>query len=131
MSTNSRIGIVREGGTIRSIYCHFDGYPNHHEVILKSYYNTKEDVEELLDLGNLSVLGSSIGVKHSFNDFSKKDCCTAFGRDRGDKDAEALIHGNIDEFLEEGEEYNYLFQDNTWITYKGKSLFVRYYENLT
>jgi hypothetical protein len=121
MSTRSRIGIVREDGTVRSIYCHFDGYPSHHAVILKNHYNTKVAVEELLNLGDLIGLGELIGVKHDCYDNTGdyKGYCKAFGRDRGDEDTGALFYNNVEEFLGDGEEYNYLFQDNAWIIYKG------------
>lgn len=50
MSTRSTIGI-KENGIIRSIYCHWDGYPENNGKILYEHYNSKEKVEELLRLG--------------------------------------------------------------------------------
>ena len=41
MSTNSRIGILHEDGTTETIYCHWDGYPEHQMPILTEHYNTE------------------------------------------------------------------------------------------
>ena len=54
MSTNARIGIKLEDGSILSAYHHWDGYPEWLGRILKQEYNTKEKVAELLDGGNMS-----------------------------------------------------------------------------
>ena len=54
MSTNARIGIKLEDGSILSAYHHWDGYPEWLGRILKQHYNTKEKVAELIDGGNMS-----------------------------------------------------------------------------
>ena len=54
MSTNARIGIKLEDGSILSAYHHWDGYPEWLGVTLKEQYNTKEKVADLLDGGNMS-----------------------------------------------------------------------------
>ena len=61
MATRSLIGKQNADGTITSIYCHFDGYPEHNGVILQEHYSTPVSVGELLALGNLSVLAEQIG----------------------------------------------------------------------
>ena len=53
MSTNARIGIKLEDGSILSAYHHWDGYPEWLGRILKQHYNTKEKVAELIDGGNM------------------------------------------------------------------------------
>ena len=53
MSTNARIGIKLEDGTILSAYHHWDGYPEWLGVTLKTQYNKKEKVRELIDGGNM------------------------------------------------------------------------------
>jgi len=82
MATRSLIGKLNEDGTITNIYCHFDGYPEHNGVILQEHYSTPFKVEQLLALGNLSVLGELIGEKQSFDD-RISGSCLAYGRDRG------------------------------------------------
>ena len=54
MSTNARIGIKLEDGSILSAYHHWDGYPEWLGVTLNKQYNTKEKVRELIDGGNMS-----------------------------------------------------------------------------
>ena len=39
MSTRSRIGILKSNGSIESIYCHLDGYPEWVGKKLYRYYN--------------------------------------------------------------------------------------------
>jgi len=103
---STRANIIRENGdgSFDLIYTHWDGYPSHHGPILMKHYNTPERVDELLKLGDLSVLGREIGEKHDF-DWSIKAyqagenrsedprdrMCNAYGRDRGEKDA-GMMH---------------------------------------
>ena len=77
MSTNSRIGILipptdpdypKETTTIRSIYCHWDGYPSHMGKVLHQTYGTIDLVNELLDKGDarlIDVTGESEHYMHS------------------------------------------------------------------
>lgn len=58
MSTRSRIGLQLPNGKIKSIYCHWDGYPEGVGEILRKHYNTREKIEALLELGDISVLGT-------------------------------------------------------------------------
>ena len=116
MSTRSRIGIMNDNGTVTSIYCHYDGYPSHNGEILVQYYNTEEKIRELMNLGDISVLGPVIGVKCDFDTFASSNLnqCLAYGRDRGETDVSARVHATIERFLADGEEYNYLWRDNQW-----------------
>ena len=61
MSTNSRIGIRLEDGSILSVYHHWDGYPEWLGVTLKQQYNTREKIEELIDGGNMSCCYTQSG----------------------------------------------------------------------
>lgn len=116
MATRSIIGIRNEDGNVREIYCHWDGYPSWNGKILKEHYTTPEKINELMDLGNLSILGSKInpedGVEHTF-DKPVDGVCVAYGRDRGDDKQEALQ--NFTDTLVGDEEYNYLFKDGKWL----------------
>jgi hypothetical protein len=113
MSTRSTINLQTTEGMIKSIYCHFDGYPLHHMTILTNYYNTYEKVEELINLGDLSVLDISIEKPkgHSF-ETPIKGYCIAYGRDRGEDNVDYCIHHNIDSINKQ--QYNYLFINNEW-----------------
>lgn len=58
MSTRCRIGLEKADKTIKSIYCHFDGYPEGVGKTLKEHYNNPADIEKLLELGDISSLGT-------------------------------------------------------------------------
>jgi hypothetical protein len=83
MSTRSRIGIVREDGTVVSVYCHSDGYPSGVGKTLLTHYTTREKIEALVALGDLSCLGEEIGEKHDFDEYDPRQC-RAYHRDRND-----------------------------------------------
>ena len=77
MSTNSRIGILIpsenpdssiDSAQIRSIYCHWDGYPSHMGLVLHQNYGTVDLVNELLDRGDVRLIelnGESEHYMHS------------------------------------------------------------------
>lgn len=71
MSTRSRIGVLNEDGTIRSIYVHWDGYPSNNGKILAEHYRDIRKIQKLIELGDISILGPEIGEKH---DFDYKTC---------------------------------------------------------
>ena len=115
MATRSTIGMKLEDGSIKQIYCHWDGYPSNNGSILLNHYNTPEKVEELLELGNLSSLDKNTkpdeGVSHDFD--NKADgVCVAYGRDRGETKQEPQIYKSSEP--RQREEYNYLFKNNQW-----------------
>jgi hypothetical protein len=58
MSTRSRIAIETESGTVKSIYCHFDGYVSGVGKTLFNHYD-REKLEKLIELGDISSLGES------------------------------------------------------------------------
>lgn len=119
MGTRSRIGLEYSDGTIKSIYCHWDGYPSHNGKILLEDYTDREKVVQLLELGDLSSLGINIGEKHDFNAKAPEGTCTFYGRDRGEEDTEARISSNRTEFKELTDQtsgaYAYLYVDGTWL----------------
>ena len=98
MSTMSRIGILNPDGSTKTIYCHSDGYPEHQLPILTQHYSSIENVEELLNLGDISSLGECIAPnleeEHTFKD-RVKGVTVAYHRDRGEPMTAALRHENI------------------------------------
>jgi hypothetical protein len=54
MSTRSRIGLLEEGGAVRSIYVHYDGYPEGVGAVLAKHYTRAADVSALLAGGDTS-----------------------------------------------------------------------------
>lgn len=116
MSTRSTIAVKTSNG-VDIIYCHFDGYPQHHLPILKAYYNTPEKVKELIALGNLSSLDASPTCPkgHTFNN-AIEGYCVAYGRDRGERGQEAKHYTTwADAMKEQQQEYNYIFTENGWL----------------
>ena len=122
MSTRSLIAKATEHG-FEAIYCHHDGYPEHHGPILTQHYATEEAVNALLELGDLSALGPRLGQAQ---DFCKRDPSSdswlAYGRDRGDKDAGMRGFATEEELLASAEkrwaQFVYLFRDGRWFCRK-------------
>ena len=89
MATRSTIAMKTKDGKIKAIYCHWDGYVDHNGRILSNFYTDPAKVEELINLGDLSTLGSEIGQKHPFDrNYDEpelkltEDWCMAYHRDR-------------------------------------------------
>ena len=124
MSTRSMIALKTGDQTCLAAYCHSNGDPAHHGPILLAAYDTEEKVRALLALGQLSVLGPELGEKHDFRDDSHPDWCTAYGRDRGERNVAAKRYA-IDA-LACGVDYAYLFDSdqNSWLVTKGGRIFV-------
>jgi hypothetical protein len=87
MSTHSSIAIVEASGEVKSIYCHWDGYPGHHGKLLVEHYNTEEKVKGFIALGGLSSLrerpAPKEGEEHSYKN-PVKDVTVAYHRDRAE-----------------------------------------------
>ena len=107
MATRSRIGIENENGTISSIYCHFDGYPEGVGKTLKENYTDRDVVKSLIELGDISSLGDDI--------FST----VAYHRDRGEKLHKARTDESLKAFSRSDyEEYGYVFTlENKWVVF--------------
>lgn len=120
MSTRSRIGYERPDGSVRSVYCHSDGYPRGVGALLLKYYNNTAKVNALLDMGNISQLGPKIGVKHDFGNWNERWGTTTFyERDRGDKNQKAKLHESRESYAAGRNsweiEFFYLFSpDDGW-----------------
>jgi hypothetical protein len=112
MATRSRIAIEDQDGTVRSIYCHWDGYPEYNGVVLQENYQTQEKVEQLIALGSISSLKPLVappeGATHKFDD-PFDNVTVAYHRDRGEE-LSVKAHGNVQEFANSDiEEYGYVF----------------------
>lgn len=79
MATRSMIYKEQQDGTLKGIYCHWDGYLEYNGSILLEHYSEPDKLEKLLALGDISSLGADIkGVKD--------DTVTiAYHRDFGEK----------------------------------------------
>jgi hypothetical protein len=106
MSTRSRIAIEKQDGTVKSIYCHFDGYVDGVGKTLFNHYD-KEKLEKLIELGDISVLHEST------------ENTVAYHRDRGE-DLHTTSYLSVEGLFELGfgssVEFVYcLTKDGTWI----------------
>jgi hypothetical protein len=111
MATRSRIAMETENGKAISIYCHNDGYVEHNGAILQKYYGDHEKVKALMELGDISSLKQEVNpiMPHSFNN-PQPGVVIAYGRDRGEKDTDAINHESVaDFFTGDIEEFGYLF----------------------
>lgn len=117
MGTRARIGMMLPEGRIISIYTHWDGYPAHHGPILENHYNKRDAIEQLMVLGDLSILDKRLGVKC---DFDKRHAgqCLSYSRDRGE-DAPAREDDDLKSFVsfgtEQAAEWFYLFDGAKWL----------------
>lgn len=116
MSTRSLIGKLNPNNTVDFIYCHWDGYPDYNGKILNEHYTSPSKVDELLALGDLSVLGEVIGEQHDGSKFNNdSNWCTFHGRDMGHGNSQAERNIPLEVFLGmnfRGEDYKYLFGTN-------------------
>jgi len=114
MGTRSRIGIQLSDDSILSVYHHWDGYPSWLGRILRTHYNTKEKVSELIDCGDMSCCwtDSSWGKPH----VDGKKYGPETYADRGE-DCPPRLDKDMEEFFSDGEEYSYIFRNNNWFAY--------------
>lgn len=121
MSTRSRIAFEHEDGSVISIYCHFDGYPDGVGRVLLAHYNTPERVLELMKLGDLSSLAPKLcpdeGRAHSWSD-PASNVTVAYGRDRGERNVDARTDSQITLLLNwlrgSDPEFLYLMRNGAW-----------------
>ena len=115
MSTRSRIGLELSDGSVLSIYCHFDGYPEFNGVKLVENFNTREKVKELIDLGDISCLWTNAG----WNNETLPETGPLPYSSRGE-DCPPRLDADLCEYLlpDGCEEYHYIFtRNNQWVCY--------------
>lgn len=117
MSTNATIAIQKENGTRTAIYLHWDRYIEAAGATLQLAYNTAEKVENLLRLGDLSILGyhtEPTDETHSFEN-PQREVCVAYHRDRGEEFRQS----------DSVQEFNYIFDERDACWYVEKETFAR------
>ena len=120
MATRSHIGLrTNLNGTVDYIYCHWDGYPEHNGIILTEHYQTIDKVKQLLELGDLSMLGKEIGEEQNFDDQSthNENWCLAYGRDRGESNTSKRNMSFDDLIKDSSVDYVYVFDGDYWECY--------------
>jgi len=123
MATRSRIGIENQDGTVTSVYCHWDGYPENNGQILHDHYQDRKKVEKLIALGSISILSKEVDAPEGHTYKTPVDGVTvAYHRDRGEPlQAKKSVYVE-NYFADDLEEYGYLFtKDNEWVIKDGYS----------
>ena len=62
MATRSTIALEFANGVVQQVYCHWDGYLDHHGLILFRSYDTPDKVNALLDLAKVKDTATKIGI---------------------------------------------------------------------
>lgn len=117
MATRSTIAIEHEDGTVEQVYCHFDGYLSHNGKILQEHYTDRSKVEQLVALGDMSILGNEIGEKQDF-DNPVNGWTLYYGRDRGEDNTAPCNFENRKSYekLLDTQGYEYIFtKENVWM----------------
>jgi len=113
MATRSRIGIELQDGSILSSYHHWDGYPSWLGRILKTHYNTKAKVSELIDGGDMSSCWTEKSWGKLRPDLSYGP---EYYSQRGEN-CPPRLDKDMEEFFSMGEEYSYIFRNGNWFAY--------------
>ena len=111
MATRSRIGLLLQTGHVLSVYHHWDGYPQWLGVTLKEKCNTYEKIAEVLDGGDVSCIDSDTDWS-----LEKVDNHVQYYNDRGEN-TEPRLDTSVEDYLDNGEEYAYLFENDEWKCY--------------
>ena len=106
MATRAMIGMLRDDGTVRAIYSHWDGYPAHVGILLKTFYDTADTVTALLDRGDVSSLGPNIEETNFYS--------TRGGEDIFAKEFKDIVEA-VQYYTECWCEYFYVFEDGIWM----------------
>lgn len=136
MATRSTIALEFAAGTVGQVYCHWDGYLSNNGKILLNHYMDPYKVRELIDNGDVSSLGSEIGVKHPFDNphpygtvfweihrEKYSDMCKFYMRDRGETGVNARYFKDFADYEQnhQYEEYEYILRtDGVWYVNQGE-----------
>jgi hypothetical protein len=113
MATRSRIGLELKDGSILSAYAHWDGYPEWMGRILRTHYNSKDKVAELIDGGDMSSPWTNAG-------FSNETVAQGplYYSQRGEN-CPPRLDADLCEYLlpDNSEEFAYVFRGGEWVCY--------------
>lgn len=101
MSTRATIAVRRPSGDYLATYLHFDGYPEHAGRLLEEHFLNAEQVEALVDRGDIRFLHSEIGDPEYY--------------DNGDSPAKLPTRDALVDYAKNlGARYLYVFDDAAW-----------------
>lgn len=119
MGTRSRIGKQLSDGSILSVYCHYDGYPEFNGRVLRDYFSTNEKVSDLIDGGNMSCTWTNAGWKNETLEENGPLHYTSRGESL--EDNAPRLDKDVEEFFSDGEEFGYVFTSTGWTCYDTKT----------
>ena len=92
MSTRSRIAVKFNDGSVKSVYCHHDGYLSYVGKTLLDFHNSQSLAELIVKYGDMSSLGQITEPLTEFHSFEnrEKNVSVYYGRDRKETDVDAL-----------------------------------------
>ena len=106
MATRSTIAVEYPDGTVRAIYCHWDGYLEGVGATLVEHYADFDQADALINMGDISSLDSTV------------EGSEFYARDRGEEFVPAEQYGSLRDYTPRGrmEEYNYvrLYKTGEW-----------------
>ena len=124
MGTRSTIALEYADGTVEQVYCHWDGYLSNNGRILAEHYSNPFILRDLIDLGDISSLKSTIGTKHAFSQFEVPmdgeaydklygNMTTFYGRDRGEGGTDAKKFKDFADYVanHQYEEFEYILRN--------------------
>ena len=119
MGTRSRIGKQLADGSILSVYCHYDGYPEFNGRVLRDYFSSDDKVSELIDGGDMSCTWTNAG----WNNETLPESGPLHYTSRGESivNNAPIIHDSLMDFIENGEEFGYVFTSAGWTCYDTKT----------
>jgi hypothetical protein len=100
MGTRSTIALEFADGTVKQVYCHWDGYLSNNGRILQESYMDPFKVKELVERGAMSSLSEVV------------DGCSFYAEDRGEE-LTVNDYKNSDEYFDcsQQEEYDYILRN--------------------
>ena len=116
MATRARIGLELKDGSVLSVYHHWDGYPEWLGRKLNQHFTTKEQVTELIDGGDMSSCWTNCGWQNETRSVTGPLYYSERGEDLAPRHDETMT-----EFMNNGEEYGYIFQNGEWFCYDTKT----------
>lgn len=118
MGTRSAIGYLQPSGSVRAVYCHWDGYPSHQEPILNKRYNSLAKVKALIKPGSMSSLETKYTwILHEEREPQPLYHCER-GFEVGYSSPPITSNRPLDTWFKEHDcEYLYVWDGSKWITY--------------
>jgi len=105
MATRGTITLMTDDGLIKSIYHHWDSYPEHLGRILLDHYTTEEAVDALTEMGDCSTLGPTLSDSSFYHRDHGEDLCVRTG---WSTDLKAVV---------DFQDWNYVFENGKWTVF--------------